>query len=85
MKYIKTALLYGLGVYLAVLVACFIYGLFNSFDFWHAYSPAGISSGMAYVLTVGLTLGSFVFLIAAVIGIIWAAIKWEKSQNNPSE
>ncbi len=76
MSYLKTILRWGFVALGSLLAACFVYGLFNRFEFWHGAARPGIDSGLAYVWFGGLIAGPLVFLASGVVGA--ARLWWRK-------
>lgn len=48
---------------LLFVVACFGYGWFNSFSFWHAYADAGRNSAIAHAVYYGVFAGPVVLVL----------------------
>lgn len=46
---------------LVFLIACFAYGWFNNFTFWHAYADAGRNSAIAHAIYYGVFAGPVLF------------------------
>ncbi len=44
-------------------IACFIYGWFNDFTFWHAFAYAGLYSAVAHTLYYAVFAGPIVFAV----------------------
>jgi hypothetical protein len=76
MLYWKAALIWGLSALSVFLAACFVYGLFNRFSFMHGASPAGLESGLAYLLVLGILIGPVVLIVGALAGA--ARVWWRK-------
>jgi hypothetical protein len=55
----------GLYAVLAFSIACFVYGWFNNFTFWHAFADAGLNSAIAHTLYYNVFAGPVVFAAAA--------------------
>jgi len=53
----------GVLAFLAFVVACFIYGWFNNFTFWHAYADAGLNSSIAHAMYYGVFVGPVVLVL----------------------
>ena len=80
LRLLKSALKTGISCLLALLIACFLYGLFNRFSFMHGSSPAGLESGIAYMFFVGVFLGPIVFIVGGLIGALISFLKRRKAQ-----
>lgn len=48
-------------------LACFVYGWFNAFNFWHAYADAGRNSAIAHALYYGVFAGPVVWMLVTLI------------------
>ena len=49
------------------LIACFAYGWYFKFTFWHAYADAGFNSAIAYAIYYGVFAGPFLFAAVTLI------------------
>jgi hypothetical protein len=58
-----TSLKVGALAALCFIVACFIYGWFNDFIFWHAFANAGLNSSIAHALYYGVFAGPIVLVL----------------------
>lgn len=76
-KYWPAILKWGFGAFTLFIAACFIYGLFNRFSFWHGAAPPGIESGLAYAMLLGIGFGLPVILSGAILG---AVIVWRRKR-----
>lgn len=52
---------------LVFLIACFAYGWFNNFTFWHAYADAGRNSAIAHAIYYGVFAGPVIFAAVTLI------------------
>lgn len=52
----------GVLVVLLFMGACFVYGWFKPFSFWHAYADAGFHSAIAHALYYGVFAGPVIFV-----------------------
>jgi len=64
--WLKSAKIGLLAMFLFVL-ACFAYGWFNAFSFWHAYADAGRNSAIAHALYYGVFAGPVVWILVTLI------------------
>lgn len=54
-------------VLLIFLIACFAYGWFNNFTFWHAYADAGRNSAIAHAIYYGVFAGPVLFAVVTLM------------------
>jgi len=57
----------GVLALLLLVLACFVYGWFNPFRFWHAYADAGLNSAIAHALYYGVFAGPIVLALVTFI------------------
>jgi len=53
----------GFYAEIGFMLACFVYGWFNSFRFWHAFADAGLNSAIAHTLYYTVFVGPILFAI----------------------
>jgi hypothetical protein len=57
----------GLFAMFLFVLACFGYGWFNAFSFWHAYADAGRNSAIAHAVYYGVFAGPVVFIAVTLV------------------
>ena len=77
--YLVVALKAGGVCVLLLLIASFLYGLFNDFSFMHGSSRAGLESATTYTVLFGVYIGPFVFFIGGIVGAIISY--WRKTKD----
>jgi hypothetical protein len=83
--YLAVAAKGAFGSFTALLIICFVYGLFNRFSFWHGAAPPGLESGIGYAIILGVTAGPVVFVVGGLASAAISRFRKSKKRNAGDE